>query len=78
MIYHHALTRAAAQLGLSVLHFEKQTVLSLAAHARGTTAPELERRLKALGRTVGPPWRNGHVLACAGAIVAQLSTTQGL
>ena len=76
MIYHHALTRAAAQLDLSVLQFDKHTVLSLAAHARGTTAPVLERRLKALGRTVGPPWRSGHVLACAGAILAHASTTQ--
>lgn len=73
MIYHHSLTQAAAGLDLRVFHFEKDTVLELAAQARGTTARDLERHLKALGTTLGPPWRKGHVLACAGAIVAHVS-----
>jgi hypothetical protein len=73
MIYHHALTRAAAQLHLNVTWFEKDTVLALAAQGRGTTALELGRRLKALRTIHGPPWRNGHVLAAAGAILAQLA-----
>ena len=70
MIYHHALSRAAAQLGLTVTHFDKHTVLALAANARGMRADDLERRLKALGTTHGAPWRKGHMLACAGAILA--------
>jgi hypothetical protein len=70
MIYHHALTRAAADLHLTVTHFGKETVLALAAEAQATTAPDLERRLKAFGATHGPPWRKGHILACAGAILA--------
>lgn len=74
MIYHQALTRAAAQLNLRVSHFEKENVLELAAQARGKTARDLERRLKAIGATVGPPWRKGHVVACAGAIFAHVST----
>lgn len=73
MIYHQALTHAAAELQLTITHFEKHTVLPLAARAHGITAQELERRLKALGTTHGPPWRKGHVLACAGAILAHVA-----
>jgi hypothetical protein len=73
MIYHQALTRAAAQLHLKVFYFEKDDVLELAAQARGKTARELERQLKAFGTTLGPPWRKGHVVACAGAICAHVS-----
>lgn len=73
MIYHEALTQAALQLNLRVFHFEKDNVLELAAQARGKTARDLERQLKAFGTTLGPPWRNGHVVACAGAIVAHAS-----
>jgi hypothetical protein len=73
MIYHQALTQAAAQLNLRVFYFEKDNVLELAAEARGKTARDLERKLKAFGTTVGPPWRKGHVVACAGAILAHVS-----
>jgi hypothetical protein len=72
MIYHHALTQAAAQLHLRVIYFEKNTILALAARARGTTARDLEHRLKAFGSTHGRPWRKGHVVACAGAIFAHV------
>jgi hypothetical protein len=71
MIYHHALTQAATEFGLRVFYFEKDNVLELAARVRGTTARELERRLKAFGTMYGRPWRRGHVLACAGAIAMQ-------
>jgi hypothetical protein len=77
MIYHHALTQAAAQLNLRVFYFEKDTVLERAAQARRTTARDLERQLKAIGTTVGPPWRKGHVIACAGAILAHVSDARG-
>ena len=70
MIYHQALTNAARELGLSVVPFEKATVIALAAHARGSTASELEQRLKSLGKVHGPPWQKGHITACAGAILA--------
>jgi hypothetical protein len=73
MIYHQALTQAAAQLNLSVFYFDKDNVLELAAQARGKSARDLERQLKAFRATLGPPWRKGHVVACAGAIVAHVS-----
>jgi hypothetical protein len=74
MIYHQALTEASAQLNLRVCYFEPATVLAHAAQARGTTARDLEHRLKAFGTTHGPPWRKGHVIACAGAICAYVSS----
>ena len=76
MIYHQALTDAAAQLGLRVVHFDKSTVIGLAAEARRITPGELERRLKALGVAHGPPWQKGHITAAAGAILAHLSVTR--
>lgn len=76
MIYHQALTQAAAQLNLRVFHFQRDSILELAARARGTTARDLEQELKALGRTHGRPWRKGHVVACAGAIVAHVSPAE--
>jgi hypothetical protein len=73
MIYHHALTQAAAQLNLRVFYFEKDNVLELAAQACGKTARDLERQLKAFGKIFGPPWRKGQVVACAGAIFAHVA-----
>ncbi len=73
MIYHQALARAAAQLNLRVFYFEKDTVLELAAQARGKPARDFERQLEAFGTTLGPPWRKGHIVACAGAIFAHVS-----
>jgi hypothetical protein len=74
MIYHQALTRAAAELSLRVVCFEKEKVLERAAQACGKTVRDVERQLKALGAALGPPWRKEHVVACAGAICAHLDT----
>ncbi|HEY2150285.1 MAG TPA: hypothetical protein VGH34_05725 [Vicinamibacterales bacterium] len=73
MIYHHALTQAAAQLDLKVYHFEKDKILEAAAQARRRSVDDFERQLKALGTALGPPWRQGHVVACAAAILAHVS-----
>jgi hypothetical protein len=73
MIYHQALTHAAVQLNLRVCYFEKDTVLELAAQARGKSVRDLEHQLKAFGTSHGRPWRKGHIVACAGAIFAHVS-----
>lgn len=77
MIYHQALTDAAVQLNLKVFHFDKATVLALAAQSRDTSAHDFEQRLKSLGAAHGPPWQKGHVIACAGAILAHASFRDG-
>lgn len=76
MIYHQALTKAAARLKLSVFQFERDDVLELAANALGKTARALERELKALGTALGPPWRMGQIVASAAAIFAHVSATR--
>ena len=73
MIYHQALTQAAAKLHLRVFYFQEDEVLERAARARRKSARDLERQLKAFRTTHGPPWRKGHVVACAGAICAHVS-----
>ena len=73
VIYHQALTQAAAQLNLRVVYFEKDNIIELAAQSRGKTDRELERQLKAFGTTFGPPWRKGQIVAGAGAIFAHVS-----
>ena len=73
MIYHQALTDAAVELGIEVCYFDKATVLAIAAAARGITDRALEDRIKQLGRLYGPPWRKGHVVAYAGALLAHVS-----
>lgn len=75
MLYHHALTQAAARLGLEVFHFNKDSVMELAARARDTRADALARHLKTLGAPLGPPWRASHITACAGAILASASSS---
>jgi hypothetical protein len=76
MIYHQALTQAAAELNLRVFYFEKENILELAAEARGKTARDLERQITAFRTTLGPPWRKGHIVACAGAILAHNAAAQ--
>src|SRR5213076_2211940 len=55
MIYHQALTQAAAQLNLRVFYFEEDSVLDQTAQAQITIARRLGHRLKAFGTTVGRP-----------------------
>jgi hypothetical protein len=74
MIYHHALTQAAAQLDLKIFYFEKVTVLEAAAQSRTRSRHDFEHDLKTLGTRLGPPWRKGHVVACAAAILAHVSS----
>ena len=74
MIYHEALTQAAAQLELPVIYFEKDNVLERAAEASGKNARDLERELKDFATTHGRPWRSGQIVACAGALLAHVST----
>jgi hypothetical protein len=76
MIYHQALTHAATRRNLRVFQFDKSRVMELAAQVRGLTSLELEGQLKALRRTVKPPWRKGQIIACAGAIVTLGNTSQ--
>ena len=70
MIYHQSITRAATHFNLRVFQYDKTEAIARAAQAWGMIGRDLGRQLKALGKASGPPWRQDHVIACAGAILA--------
>ena len=66
--YRQALAQAARALGWSVLWYEKKQVAEEAAAA--LAGADLDVVLKAMGKSVGPPWQARHKLAAAAALAA--------
>jgi len=70
MLYHDALCKAAASLGIGVVMFERGTERSRAAEAVGITVERLDQFLRGLRAALGPPWQQDHQTAAARAIAA--------
>lgn len=70
MIYHDAVTAAAAAQGLEIVPFHKNDVLSICCDRLDCSADELEEILLQFGKEVGSPWQKEHRMAAAGAIDA--------
>lgn len=68
VMYRRALARAAEERGWSVHWYDRDTVLADAAAASGHE--HIDAFLKAMGRTLGPPWQATHRLAAAAAMLA--------
>lgn len=68
IMYRDVLAEAARARGWSVFEYDAKTVLNEAAQALGLA--DISPRLREIGETLGPPWRNDHRLAMAAAIVA--------
>lgn len=68
VMYREALAAAAAARGWFVHWYDRDTVVRAAAAALGRD--DLDERLRALGRAVGPPWQAKQRLAAAAAIAA--------
>ena len=68
VMYREALANAAEALGWSVLWYDRESVFSDAAAALGRD--DIDEFLRALGRSVGPPWQATHKLAAAAAVAA--------
>jgi hypothetical protein len=68
VMYREALATAAEARGWSVHWYDPARVFRDAATALGR--PEIDAFLRAMGRTVGPPWQAKHKLAAAAAIAA--------
>ncbi len=68
MIYHDALCRAAATLGITVESIPRGKELQRAANILGTTAEHLDQWLTDLRKSLGPPWQKDHRDATARAI----------
>jgi hypothetical protein len=68
VLYREALASAAAARGWSVRWYDRERVFRDAAAALGRR--DIDAFLKAMGRSVGPPWQARHKLAAAAALAA--------
>jgi hypothetical protein len=68
VLYREALPTAAVERGWSLFWYDREPVLRDATSAIG--GEDLEALLKAMGRSVGPPWQAKHKLAAAAALAA--------
>lgn len=68
ILYRRALADAGAALGWAVFEYDRGRVFEDAGAAAG--AAGVEALLDVLGRALGPPWRQQHKTAAAGALCA--------
>jgi len=68
MLYHHALTSAAADLGMEVVTHARGEEIANAARALGMDEPAIKTFLAREGKRLGPPWTREHQGAAAGAL----------
>lgn len=71
IMYRTTLGAAAEARGWRVHWYDRDQVLGEATMALGKE--DLDAHLRAMGKTVGPPWQAKHKLAAAAAIAARLS-----
>jgi hypothetical protein len=69
VMYRQALSAAAAARGWSVHWYERDRVFRDAAAALGRK--DVDAVLRAMGRSIGPPWQAKHKVAAAAALAAQ-------
>ena len=72
VMYRQALAAAAEARGWSLYWYDRQRVFRDAAGALGCA--DIDAALKAMGRSVGPPWQAKHKLAAAAALAAGAQT----
>jgi hypothetical protein len=63
--FRHALAGAAGRCGLPVSRVREKEARRELAEAMQWTEEDVDRRLAALGKTIGPPWRQDEKLAAA-------------
>jgi hypothetical protein len=68
VMYREVLATAAGARGWSVCWYDREQVFSDAAMALGVE--DIDAFLRAMGRSIGPPWQAKHKLAAAVAIAA--------
>ena len=69
-LFRDALAYAAESCGLALTSVRERDVFSQGEARLGMGADELQRRLTALGRSIGPPWRQDEKLAALAAWLA--------
>jgi len=75
-LFRDALAAAAASQGVAVLRVRERELLARCAARVGLAAGDLERHLAALGRALGPPWRQDEKLATLAAWLALAALRQ--
>jgi hypothetical protein len=68
VMYREALAAAAEARGWSVSWYDREEVFREAAGALG--GKDVDALLRAMGRSIGPPWQAKHKLAAAAALAA--------
>jgi hypothetical protein len=68
VMYRDVLAAAAEERGWAVYWYERESVFRDAAAALGRD--DIQAFLRAMGRSVGPPWQAKHKLAAAAALAA--------
>lgn len=68
VMYRQALATAAEARGWSVCWYDRERVFHDAATALGRD--DIDAFLRAMGRSIGPPWQSKHKLAAAAALAA--------
>jgi hypothetical protein len=76
-LFREVLLAGARAHGLEVVTLREKSALDDAATMLGLARPQLEARLAALGKTVGPPWGKDQKEAAAAAIVALGQSPKG-
>jgi hypothetical protein len=71
VMYRQALATAAEARGWSVYWYDRERVFRDAATALGRK--DVDAFLRAMGRSIGPPWQAKHKLAAAAALAATMS-----
>lgn len=75
VMYREALAAAAAARGWSVYWYDRDEVFHEAAAALGRD--DIDAFLRAMGRSIGPPWQAKHRLAAAAALAALIPSRTG-
>jgi hypothetical protein len=76
-LYRDALSSAAERLRIPVIGTPRHELFTRASASAGERAQNLARRLAALGREVGPPWRQYEKQAAAAAWIALAAAGAG-
>ena len=68
VMFREVIIESAEARGWTVTDYEAKSVIDLAASIPGLE--DIEERLKAVGKTLGPPWTKDHRVAAAAAFLA--------
>lgn len=69
-LFREAIRKAARASGLVLAEAPEKEIWARAASVAGTTAGALQKRVAALGKSLGPPWTQDEKLATAAALLA--------